>query len=137
MLYYHVSDKATNAHDSELSSNHNHNNHKRRNNSFRVPSVNVISEATNGDNQLTRSHSVGHNGLVTKVNGEAQGLLNTNGYKNGKVDGIRSTLSHPMLWHSTCSDKDAKHSEAHRFWKSGTLSRPDIFYQVNEAKQKQ
>lgn len=53
-----------------------------------------------------------------------------NGMKNGKTEGMRSTLSQPLLMH-TYSDREAKHlRDTHRFWKSGTLSRPDIFYQV-------
>lgn len=108
---------------------------------YRVPSVNVISEATinGGETQLIRSHSVGHNLLSTKNPLASDGLLNAtfDGMKNGKGktgNGIRSTLSQPLLMGSAPDSghehKPLKHSQ--RISRSGTLSRPDIFYQVRE-----
>lgn len=132
-------DQRTNTYEIEPNHNHKHNlhnnNRKRRNNSFRVPSVNVISEqAINGDSQLIRSQSVGHNILLEKTSVDSNGLLNAtfNGMKAGKSDGIRSTLSQPLLL-NTSSDSEHETKplrDSHKFWKSGTLSRPDIFYQV-------
>lgn len=102
-----------------------------------MPSVNVISESEtngcmNGETQLIRSHSVGHN-LPTAKNPDGL-LLNAqfNGLKNGKTNrssnGIRSTLSQPLLMSAEHESKPLKGS--HKIWRSGTLSRPDVFYQV-------
>lgn len=101
-----------------------------------MPSVQVISEGgiVSGDSQLIRSQSVGHQ-ILTSTNYETNGFLNgsLNSMKAGKSDGIRSTLSQPLL-HNTSSESDQDSKALHdsqKFWKSGTLSRPDIFYQVN------
>lgn len=121
---------------------HNQRRRSRNSHSFHVPSVNVISEVggNNVETQLMRSRSVGHNGLVQKCVGEADGLLNVkNGLKNGKTqnsDGIRSTLSQPLLANSLSSyseQRPLKGSHSQKIWRSGTLSRPDIFYQVIEC----
>lgn len=117
--------------------NHNHNhNRKPRTNSFRVPSVQVISESgvLTGDSQLIRSQSVGHQILTDANYIETHGFQNgsLNGLKAGKSDGIRSTLSQPLL-HNVSSDSEQETKpfrDSQKFWKSGTLSRPDIFYQV-------
>lgn len=114
----------------------NHIKRKPRHNSFRVPSVQVISEGgvvSGGDSQLIRSQSVGHH-ILTSTNYERNGFLNgsLSGMKAGKSDGIRSTLSQPLL-HNTSSESDQETKrlrDSQKFWKSGTLSRPDIFYQV-------
>lgn len=122
-----------------LHMNHNQRRRSRNSHSFHVPSVNVISEGglNSVETQLMRSHSVGHNGLLQKSSGESDGLLNaSNGLKNGKTpksDGIRSTLSQPLLINSSSSDseqKPLKGSHSQKIWRSGTLSRPDVFYQV-------
>lgn len=109
---------------------------------FRVPSVNVISEGNmngggigGGETQLIRSHSVGHNLLSTKNPLASDGLLNAtfDSMKNGKTNAgnIRSTLSQPLLMSSAEHEhKPLKGSQ--KFSRSGTLSRPDIFYQVKE-----
>lgn len=119
---------------------------KSRNHSFRVPSVHVISEggavgggsigsgSGGGDSQLIRSQSVGHQILSDTSYGEKKSFMNGsfNALKVGKSDGIRSTLSQPLL-HNTSSESDQESKTLHdsqKFWKSGTLSRPDIFYQV-------
>lgn len=103
--------------------------------------MHVISEGgvNNVETQLMRSHSVGHNGLLQKVSGETDVLLHTsNGLKNGKTQksgGIRSTLSQPLLINSSSSDseqKPLKSSHSQKIWRSGTLSRPDVFYQVDD-----
>lgn len=116
---------------------------------MRVPSVNVISEvgAANENGQIIRSQSVGHN-MASNVSssGESDNLLNTNykyaqrngngtqtKKKNGQNDGMRWTLSQPLLINSS---SDSEHEtkplkESHKHWRSGTLSRPDIFYQVS------
>lgn len=120
---------------------------KPRTTSFRVPSVNVISEV--GDGQMIRSHSVGHSlAIVTENNYNSKKLLNinhcnghqANGLKsntqnNGKPDGMRYTLSQPLLINSTVySEHENKPlKESHKHWRSGTLSRPDIFYQARHS----
>ncbi|XP_055303521.1 monocarboxylate transporter 12-like [Sitodiplosis mosellana] len=115
--------------------------------SVRVPSVNVISEV--GDGQMIRSQSVGHSMAVVTTNNydtnnyDTNKLLNINycngrpengtktAQNNGKSDGMRYTLSQPLLINSTA---DSEHEnkplkDSHKHWRSGTLSRPDIFYQ--------
>lgn len=135
-----LSDQSTTGYTSEPNhntTNHNHN-HKRkpRTNSFRVPSVQVISESgvLTGDSQLIRSQSVGHQILTDSNYIETNGFLNgsLNGLKVAKSDGIRSTLSQPLL-HNVSSDSEQETKpfrDSQKFWNSGTLSRPDIFYQV-------
>lgn len=120
---------------------------KPRTTSVRVPSVNVISEV--GDGQMFRSQSVGHSMAVVTTNPiDANKLLNinyncnggnqVNGIKtttknNGKLDGMRYTLSQPLLINSTAEHENKPLKESHKHWRSGTLSRPDIFYQVRCA----
>lgn len=125
---------------------HTHIKRKPRTTSVRVPSVNVISEV--GDGQIVRSQSVGHSmAVVTTNNYDANKLLNINyncngrqengtktAQNNGKSDGMRYTLSQPLLINTTA---DSEHEnkplkESHKHWRSGTLSRPDIFYQASE-----
>lgn len=96
---------------------------------------------------MTRSQSVGHNFMTESVDSsvDSNNLLNVsyqyNGgtgnnskstKKNGKTDGMRYTLSQPLLVNSSSeSDHETKPlKESHKHWRSGTLSRPDIFYQV-------
>ena len=97
---------------------------------------------------MIRSQSVGHSmAIVTTGNYDANKLLNINycnggrgenGKKatqsNGKSDGMRYTLSQPLLINSTV---DSEHEnkplkDSHKHWRSGTLSRPDIFYQASK-----
>lgn len=115
---------------------------KPRTTSVRVPSVNVISEVMDGP--MIRSQSVGHNMAVeTTHSHDSNKLLNTNyncngsqekGTKtmqhNGKSDGMRYTLSQPLLINTTSEHENKPLKESHKHWRSGTLSRPDIFYQV-------
>lgn len=66
------------------------------------------------------------NGRQENGNGKTQ---------NGKLDGMRYTLSQPLLINSTA---DSEHEnkplkESHKHWRSGTLSRPDIFYQASNS----
>lgn len=117
-----------------------------------MPSVNVISEV--GDGQIIRSQSVGHSMFSTTLianptaNGiESNKLLNVNyncngnqenGIKtliksNGKSDGMRYTLSQPLLINPASEHENKPLKESHKHWRSGTLSRPDIFYQVRDA----
>lgn len=121
---------------------------KPRTTSVRVPSVNVISEVAEG--QMTRSQSVGHNFMTTASvdsSVDSNNLLNVSYHnggtenssksmkKNGKTDGMRYTLSQPLLVNSSSeSDHETKPlKESHKHWRSGTLSRPDIFYQVGKS----
>lgn len=67
------------------------------------------------------------NGRQENGNGKTQ--------NNGKMDGMRYTLSQPLLIHATA---DSEHEnkplkESHKHWRSGTLSRPDIFYQARDS----
>lgn len=117
---------------------------KPRTTSVRVPSVNVISEV--GDGQIVRSQSVGHSmAVVTTNNYDTNKLLNVNyncngrqengtktAQNNGKSDGMRYTLSQPLLINSTADSEHENKAlkESHKHWRSGTLSRPDIFYQA-------
>lgn len=125
---------------------HGHLKRKPRTPSVRVPSVNVICEVNDG--QMFRSQSVGHS--MATNNGEANKLLNityqSNGNGNGngggmengtkpmqngtKSDGMRYTLSQPLLINTTMEHESKPLKESHKHWRSGTLSRPDIFYQV-------
>lgn len=119
---------------------------KPRTTSVRVPSVNVISEV--GDGQMIRSQSVGHSmAVVSTSNYDTNKLLNINysngrpengtktAQNNGKSDGMRYTLSQPLLINSTAdSDHENKPlKDSHKHWRSGTLSRPDIFYQASNC----
>lgn len=104
--------------------------------SSRIPSVNVIAESS-ADGQIIRSHSVGHSMAVvsTKSPGDSKYLLNVtthhNGLKNGiKSEGMRYTLSQPLLANTSADSHNKSLRESHKHWRSGTLSRPDIFYQV-------
>lgn len=132
------------AQSSQNKNGHAHSSKRRqRNISVRVPSVNVISEV--GDGQMMRSQSVGHNMASTNSSTDSNNLLNINyssngqrengasaSYKNGKGDGMRYTLSQPLLINSS-SDSEHENKplkDSHKHWKSGTLSRADIFYQV-------
>lgn len=126
---------------------HGHIKRKPRTTSVRVPSVNVISEV--GDGQMFRSQSVGHNmAVVTTNSNDANKHLNINYNCNGgnqengmkiatknnvKLDGMRYTLSQPLLINSTGEHENKALKESHKHWRSGTLSRPDIFYQVRDA----
>lgn len=84
-----------------------------------VSSVNAIPE----DAQMTRSQSVGQN--MTMKKNSAKTTQN-----NGKPDDTRCMLSQSLLTSSAFdSVYENKLSESHRR-NSGTLSRPDIFYQV-------
>lgn len=117
------------------------NKRRHRNTSVRVPSVNIISEA--GEGQMIRSQSVGHN-MATNSSCSSNNLLNINynsgrnekagslSQKIGKMDGMRYTLSQPLLVNnSSDSEHESKPlKDHHKHWRSGTLSRPDIFYQV-------
>lgn len=122
---------------------HGHLKRKPRTPSVRVPSVNVICEVNDGP--MFRSQSVGHS-METNT-GEANKLLNItyppngngnlvqeNGSKttqNGnKTDGMRYTLSQPLLMNTASEHEYKPLKESHKHWRSGTLSRPDIFYQV-------
>lgn len=119
---------------------HGHLKRKPRTPSVRVPSVNVISEISDG--QMFRSQSVGHS-IATSNTYDANKLLNinypTNGSQengnktvqsNGKSDGMRYTLSQPLLINAASEHENKPLKESHKHWRSGTLSRPDIFYQV-------
>lgn len=129
---------------------HGHLKRKPRTPSVRVPSVNVICEVNDG--QMFRSQSVGHSMATTNAT-DANKLLNTtqqpNGYGNGgvgtgqengikpiqngtKTDGMRYTLSQPLLINSAVEHESKPLKESHKHWRSGTLSRPDIFYQVRK-----
>lgn len=127
---------------------HGHLKRKPRTPSVRVPSVNVICEVNDG--QMFRSQSVGHsmatnNGEANKLlnityesNGNGNGNGNGGGMENGtkpmqngtKTDGMRYTLSQPLLINTTLEHESKPLKESHKHWRSGTLSRPDIFYQV-------
>lgn len=125
-------------------SSHSSKRRHRNTTSVRVPSVNVISEV--GDNQMVRSQSVGHNMASTNSSTDSNNLLNINynndgrksnkagvSNRNGKTDGMRYTLSQPLLINSS---SDSEHEskplkDSHKHWRSGTLSRADIFYQVS------
>lgn len=127
---------------------HGHLKRKPRTPSVRVPSVNVICEVNDG--QMFRSQSVGHS---MANNGEANKLLNItyqsngngngNGKENGtnlmqngtKADGMRYTLSQPLLINTALEHESKPLKESHKHWRSGTLSRPDIFYQVRTKTQ--
>lgn len=149
-----ISDQSTNTSDVEPTSNGIHATHSRLNlkrkshaSSMRVPSVNVISEVgtSNENSQIIRSQSVGHNMAANSGSSvESDNLLNVNysnyAQRNGngiqvpKQNGqsMRYTLSQPLLMNSS---SDSEHEskplrESHKHWRSGTLSRPDIFYQV-------
>lgn len=118
---------------------------KPRTPSVRVPSVNVICEVNDG--QMFRSQSVGHS-MATNTS-DANKLLNithqtnggTPGQENGtkpiqngtKVEGMRYTLSQPLLINSASEHESKPLKESHKHWRSGTLSRPDIFYQVRKG----
>lgn len=125
---------------------HSHIKRKPRTPSVRVPSVNVICEVNDG--QMFRSQSVGHS--MAANNGEANKLLNITYQANGnggvgggvkengtkpiqngtKADGMRYTLSQPLLINTALEHESKPLKESHKHWRSGTLSRPDIFYQV-------
>lgn len=125
--------------DSDSSQAHS-SNRRHRNTSVRVPSVNIISEV--GEGQMIRSQSVGHN-MATNSSSSSKNLLNINynfgrnekvgslSQKNGN-ERMRYTLSQPLLVNSSSnSEHESKPlKDHHKHWKSGTLSRPDIFYQV-------
>lgn len=116
---------------------------KPRTTSVRVPSVNVISEVSDG---MVRSQSVGHSidNETTTHFYDSNKLLsvnyNGNGRQengktvptNGKTDGMRYTLSQPLLIHPTSEHENKPLKESHKHWRSGTLSRPDVFYQVTQ-----
>lgn len=116
------------------------NKRRHRNTSVRVPSVNIISEVGEG---MIRSQSVGHN-MATNSSCSSNNLLNINysfgrnekagklSQNIGKIDGMRYTLSQPLLVNnSSDSENESKPlKDHHKHWRSGTLSRPDIFYQV-------
>lgn len=123
---------------------------KPRTPSVRVPSVNIICEV-NGDGQMFRSQSVGHNMATNTC--EANKLLNITyqsngngkngvGHENGikpiqngtKTDGMRYTLSQPLLINTATEHECKPLKESHKHWRSGTLSRPDIFYQVRKKR---
>lgn len=126
---------------------HGHLKRKPRTPSVRVPSVNVICEVNDG--QMFRSQSVGHS-MATNTS-EANKLLNithqTNGGTGGggqendikpiqngtKTDGMRYTLSQPLLINTASEHEYKPLKESHKHWRSGTLSRPDIFYQVRNG----
>lgn len=131
---------------------HGHLMRKPRTPSVRVPSVNVICEVNDG--QMFRSQSVGHS--MATNNGEANKLLNityqTNGDAGGgvgkengtkpmqngtKPDGMRYTLSQPLLINAALEHESKPLKESHKHWRSGTLSRPDIFYQVQKKLRKE
>lgn len=101
----------------------------------RIPSVHVIAESST-DGQIIRSQSVGHSmAIVTKSPHDSKYLLNVttqhNGLKNGnKSEGMRYTLSQPLLANTSADGHNKSLRESHKHWRSGTLSRPDIFYQV-------
>lgn len=105
---------------------------------------------------MIRSHSVGHSMAVeTTGKYDANKLLNINYNCNGrqvnggggcgnnkqtqnnvKLDGMRYTLSQPLLINSTADSEHENKTlkESHKHWRSGTLSRPDVFYQArNES----
>lgn len=105
----------------------------------------MISEV--GDGQMFRSQSVGHSMAVVTANGNDGNKLlninyNCNGSQengitqmmktNGKLDGMRYTLSQPLLINSASEHENKPLKESHKHWRSGTLSRPDIFYQVRD-----
>lgn len=128
---------------------HSHLKRKPRTTSVRVPSVNVISEVGDGQ-MMIRSQSVGHNidtdttthfydsNKLLSVNYNCNGRPNENGKtvpSNGKTDGMRYTLSQPLLINSTSEHENKPLKDAHKHWRSGTLSRPDIFYQVSNKSQ--
>lgn len=128
---------------------HGHIKRKPRTTSVRVPSVNVISEIV-ADGQMIRSQSVGHSMAVVATNNyDSNKLLNINycngrqenGIKttqnNGKPDGMRYTLSQPLLLVNSTTDSEHENKplkDSHKHWRSGTLSRPDIFYQASTDK---
>lgn len=102
----------------------------------RVPSVHVIAESSI-DGPIIRSQSVGHSMAVVSAKNanDSKYLLNVtsqhNGLKNGtKTEGMRYTLSQPLLANTTADGHNKSLRESHKHWRSGTLSRPDIFYQV-------
>lgn len=128
---------------------HGHLKRKPRTPSVRVPSVNVICEVN--DAPMFRSQSVGHsmatntcdaNKLLNTTyqsngNGNVNGVGGGGGQENGgikqngtKADGMRYTLSQPLLMNTTSEHETKPLKESHKHWRSGTLSRPDIFYQV-------
>lgn len=84
---------------------------------MRVPSITAIAET--GDIQMTRSQSVGHSMRASQY--------------NDKTDDIRYMLSQPLL---TDSGLEIKPLSESRRRSSGTLSRPDIFYQVRNTFEK-
>lgn len=73
------------------------------------------------DSQMTRSQSVGHSMTGRKMS-----------TKNGRPDDTRCMLSQPLLTGRPFDTvyENRPLSESRRR-SSGTLSRPDIFYQVN------
>lgn len=79
-----------------------------------VPSITAIAET--GDTQMTRSQSVGHSMRAS--------------HYNDKTDDIRYMLSQPLL---TDPGREIKPLSESRRRSSGTLSRPDIFYQVRNT----
>lgn len=96
---------------------------------------------------MFRSQSVGHSMAVVTANGNDGNKLlninyNCNGSQengitqmmktNGKLDGMRYTLSQPLLINSASEHENKPLKESHKHWRSGTLSRPDIFYQVRD-----
>lgn len=136
---------------------HGHLKRKPRTPSVRVPSVNVICEVN--DAPMFRSQSVGHsmatnscdaNKLLNTTyqsNGNGNGVAGGGGgggggvgiqenggmkpMQNGiKADGMRYTLSQPLLMNTTSEHEHKPLKDSHKHWRSGTLSRPDIFYQV-------
>lgn len=125
---------------------HGHLKRKPRTTSVRVPSVNVISEVADG--QMIRSQSVGHSMAVVATNNyDSNKLLNINysngrqengtktAQNNGKSEGMRYTLSQPLINSTTDSEHENKPlKDSHKHWRSGTLSRPDIFYQASTNK---
>lgn len=85
---------------------------------MRVPSVTAIAET--GDTQSvmprSQSYSVGHGMKASQY--------------NDKTDDIRYMLSQPLL---TDAGREIKPLSESRRRSSGTLSRPDIFYQVKKS----
>lgn len=91
---------------------------KRSRSTIRVPSFTAIAEV--GETQMTRSQSVGTNMVAKKASSRSQ--------YNNKTDGTRCMLSQPLLFEAVPENRPL--GDVHRR-ASGTLSRPDIFYQVN------
>lgn len=76
--------------------------------SFLMPNISEV-----GDTHITRSQSVGHNMRATP--------------HHNKSDDVRYMFSQPLL---TDAGRGMKMFSGSRQRSSGTLSRPDIFYQV-------